>query len=151
MAVTSQDKDSPFFSASEVSRSVKVVVVAELSDVSIQVVDAPEEEDQELAYKVSYPDKVPDTLRGNQLQHVLVSFRVRSQGRPLPVQQAFVVLRHEMSGHEAILTAHLTGNKYKIHLVTRPSVPAIAHLIFPHHNSVSCCVGHRCQGCTGFQ
>lgn len=116
MAVTSQDKDSPFFSASEVSRSVKVVVVAELSDVSIQVVDAPEEEDQELAYKVSYPDKVPDTLRGNQLQHVLVSFRVRSQGRPLPVQQAFVVLRHEMSGHEAILTAHLTGNKYKIHL-----------------------------------
>jgi hypothetical protein len=117
LSVAPESKDAPVFGAVGVVRGVKVVVTAELSDVAIQVVDALEDEDLEHAYKVAYPEKVAEVIKANPLQHVLVSFRVRSQGRPLPVQQAFVVFRHEESGHEVILPAQLTGNKYKVHLV----------------------------------
>lgn len=105
------------FGAVGVARGVKVVVTAELSDVAIQVADSAEEEDAELASRISYPEKLAGVLKANPLQHILVSFRVRSQGRPLPVQQAFVVFRHEESGHEVIVTALQTTNKYKAHVV----------------------------------
>lgn len=119
LSVAPESKDAPVFGAVGVVRGVKVVVTAELSDVAVQVVDALEDEDLEHAYKVAYPEKVAEVIKANPLQHVLVSFRVRSQGRPLPVQQAFVVFRHEESGHEVILPAQLTGNKYKVHLNLR--------------------------------
>jgi hypothetical protein len=128
LSVAPEAKDVPFFGAVGIARGIKVVVTAELSEVAVQVVEGLEEEDIDLASKVTYPEKLSEVLKANPLQHVLVSFRVRSQGRPLPVQQAFVVFRHEESGHEVILPAHLSGNKYKVHLVRTRSSSSFSSL-----------------------
>ncbi len=96
---------------------MKVVVNAVITDASIQIVDAPQEEDKDLAIRVEFPNKREDVGRANPLQHVLISFRAKAAGKPIQVHQASVIFTNVETQHEIIFATKAVGKAYKLHLV----------------------------------
>lgn len=124
-SVTPANKNSTFFAEPRVTRNVKVVVTAEVTDVTIHVADsAAEEEDTEFAIPVHYPKQLDEVLRANFFQHLFLSFRVRVAGKPVTAQQAFVIFTNEETKEQAIFVANRQGKKYKLSLGLSANIQA---------------------------
>lgn len=111
------NKKTSYPPVNSIIRTVKVVTMIELSDVSLQIADSKEHDDGFVNAPVNlvYPLKAEIT-RVNVLQTVLLSFRVLASGRPITLEQAFLRFTNLESGHEVIFVAEQQGKKYKFTL-----------------------------------
>jgi len=149
-SVSPLDKNSPFFPIEDATRTVKVVAVAELTDVSLQITDSKEHDEDSFASnpirsacsctKISnlislfinslrYPDTLEEVLRANVFQTVSFSFRCQASGRPISVHQAFLRFTNLDTQQEAVFVAEQQGKKYKLAVVSLFERPRFLSLL----------------------
>jgi len=117
-SVSPLDKNSPYFPIEEAARTVKVVAIVELSDVTLQITDSKEHDDTFASnpFSLNYPHKLGEVLRANAFQMVGLSFRIQASGRPITVNQAFLRFTNMETQQEAVFVAEQQGKKYKFSL-----------------------------------
>lgn len=74
-----------------------------------------------IVYRVNYPEKLPQPLEIDSLQHLALRFKLREKnsGKLFTVHQPFVRLSHSVTGQELILVAEKDStNGYKFELVS---------------------------------
>jgi len=124
--VAPADKNSPYASIEETTRTVKVVSVVEIAEPTLQITDSKEHEDVLASNPIAlnFPSKLAEVLRAHAFQTVTLSFRVHAAGRPASVQQAFVRFTNTETQQDSLFVAEQQGKKYKLSLNLKDHIDA---------------------------
>jgi len=118
LKVTSNDKK--YVGIDNVSRNVKVVGNAVVSDIVVSVSQSSDPEDVSVAkkYKISsFGTKHKEAINLNGKDHLFVDFKIKSNsGANLKVHQTFVILSNAEAGSEIVSVARYENGAYRAHV-----------------------------------